>query len=112
MKRHHYHSIIATIWLVGVFSSHDNFARMVCSTMLLVYGIAWATSSSTIKTMKTPALILAKINSNPALLDLLFELDLMPEQVTDGSRNWLRMIAVAALWSDEGRQRLNEALKP
>lgn len=39
---------------------------------------------------------LAYINSKPALLSLLYDLDLLPEQLEEGSKDWNRMLILTA----------------
>ena len=40
--------------------------------------------------------ILAYINSTPELLTLLYDLDLLPEQLKEGTEDWIRMIKLSA----------------
>lgn len=42
--------------------------------------------------------LLGYINRTPALLSLLYDTDLMPEQLKKGSQDWARMFRVAAAW--------------
>ena len=45
------------------------------------------------------------INRTPALISLLYDIDLLPEQVEEGTLDWRRMMILAAWW-----QQLNSAL--
>lgn len=42
-----------------------------------------------------PTDLLQYINATPALLSLLYDLDLMPEQLAVGSKDWMRMLQLA-----------------
>lgn len=42
-----------------------------------------------------PESLLKLINTVPALQSLLYDIDMMPEQVTKGGRNWELMLAYA-----------------
>ncbi len=44
--------------------------------------------------------LLQYVNNTPALLSLLYDLDLMPEQLERGSRDWVRMLMIAKAWKD------------
>jgi len=41
-----------------------------------------------------------KINENPALLDVLYDMDLLPEQLKRPSKDWRRMLILTAAWPD------------
>ena len=38
------------------------------------------------------------INDTPPLLSLLYDMDFMPEQLEQGSHNWVRMLMLAEAW--------------
>jgi hypothetical protein len=62
--------------------------------------------------MKNEQEALAWINSNPATLSLLYDLNRMPEQLQKGSREWIEMLLIAAHMKavyDEGRQAAAQA---
>ena len=50
--------------------------------------------------------LLRYIANTPALLSLLYDGDLLPEQLLEGSRDWGRMLLIAGAWRAE--QRRNE----
>lgn len=42
------------------------------------------------------AKLLARINASPVTQSLLYELDLLPEQITEGTKEWCNMALVVA----------------
>ena len=46
---------------------------------------------------------LKRINQSPELLSLLYDLDLMPEQLKEGSFQWRQMIILEAWFHRHGR---------
>lgn len=54
--------------------------------------------------MKAYPKLLAHINETPPLLSLLHDLDLMPEQLREGTQGWNQMLVLAS-WSVSGALR-------
>ena len=40
------------------------------------------------------------LNETPELLSLLYDIDLLPEQLEDGSREWFHMILIIEAWKN------------
>ncbi len=44
------------------------------------------------------SILLTYINTTPAMQSLLYDCDLMPEQLVRGTKNWDRMLYIADHW--------------
>ena len=45
--------------------------------------------------------LLKYINDRPALVSLLYDLDMLPEQLDEGSRDYGRMLLIAEAWRND-----------
>lgn len=50
------------------------------------------------KGIMTGRSLLKKINHDPILMSLLYDLDLMPEQIKPGTKAWADMASIVAHW--------------